>query len=120
MKRIYMKFDSDTGTIVKEAYLSGELRRMRWVPGTLDTGATLHITLSPDENDTGDGLFVFQITDTGIMTFKHEGDITDTGGTGENARFVGAGDKLTAELRGGGGANQVHDGELWLYYSEKV
>lgn len=118
MKRIYMNFEADTGTNLKEGYVFGEIRAVRIIPGTLDSGIGLiSLAISPDPNDTGDGVLVYSQTDTGINHLQQYFSLEDTGGDW----YVGAGDKLTGKMKpktDTGGDTTA--GEIWVYYSEKV
>lgn len=124
MNRVGAAF-ADTGTTTKQARLSGHVEMFRW-DAVSDTGASLEISISPSNADTGRGYVIW--TDTGklggdyMVAPRKVHNITtselvpsDTGRFGA-ARYVAAGDTVNMKVTAKG--TTAVTGTLWVYTDE--
>jgi hypothetical protein len=109
---------SDTGTMTDTGSpFHGEVKQMRWIHLSGDTGGSIEVGLYPKAGDTGEGfLFLSQSLTPQFTrvprqpTHDISGDVdqTDTGTPAAPAPIVAAGDRLRVKKTGATGTGRLY------------
>lgn len=106
MQRQRFTFATDTGTeSLVAGPINGSIEQIGWQPSDSDTGSSLlELILCPTAQDTGGGFVVFSkagLADAFLNSLVNtavDKDASDTGVTGTEGQYVGAGDHLVARV----------------------